>query len=863
MAGKPCFACGAAMSSPDGKSGQCANPGCPGGRRFYYCGYCREISFSLLPDRMKCFNKGCRTFNIPRSKCPTCDKISIIPFGNRTVCVNRDCTDNASVVSMCFFCSNKAFLNAPDLMFCTKGNCEHLFKRVEACSVCRANSFVVDESVCKNASCEIAGVLVESCPKCRQRTLAEDAGGSKRCLNKSCNYKGNGQVVEEQAPPDFEGTLVMPAQPKKNLPQVEDPSGALAVPAEFRATPMEPEPYGRTLVSTPPPPQNPDKPFRAPFTGKEPPKQPSTIPPAQDPTPKPVFGQQPGPAKPPAFGQQGKPPVFGQPKVEPPPQQPPPTPQNQPPPIFGRQPPPDPTPRPAANNPPPVAPTPQQRLGTSAIEDTYQFLRSTLMETEDGGTCPLYLIIGLSGSGKSTYLTFLGDILGARQQRFSWPYEGIDIKWIKVEDLLQKYRGSADPKKIQQIRVRVKDLVYDFSQDMHQKYTSKQHWPPATARDEGDETHPATYFLVTEITRHMKSVAKVITLETSGEEYEEVLRNFKSYTMGVEPKNAIQRVLLELMNDAEGFIVLLDPDNIDTDSIFRNFFMVLKEELQPRALNNFYRELGATVGSAKEGQINPNKISNMNDLLVDLAEQERRRRDFEESLENAKRIARDRLAEIFKKLEAGRDDILQAEDGKWLNTLQDTLEKQSPSMIKAAKEKVLPAGARFTGTELKERLLMYYKGLSKVCAERIDQILREQLEKTRPPQTRSSTWEIKKKYGLSDAFKIEIDARAFAERPVRRFKSLKYVNVTITKSDKYPIIWPPEMYPKRKLASSELFLRDLQDYLKLCGGCVRYYNASATGYTLLSGGAHIPGPVNTHTPINILEPLFDMLNITA
>ena len=480
---------------------------------------------------------------------------------------------------------------------------------------------------------------------------------------------------------------------------------------------------------------------------------------------------------------------------------------------------------------------------------------------DEGKASPLYLIIGLSGSGKSTYLTFLGDVLGARQQRYCFPYEGVDVKWIKVEDLLQRYRGSADPKKIQQIRARVKDLVYDFSQDMHQKYSSKQHWPPATARDEGDELHPATYFLVTEITRHMKSLAKVITLETSGEEYEEVLRNFKSYTQGVEPKNAIQRVLLELMNQAEGFIVLLDPDNIDNDAIFKNFFMVLKEELQPRALNNFYRELGQGVDVGSEGAINPQKIQDMRGLLGRLQDDDRRRREFEEQLANACRVARDRLAEIYKKLDAGNDAILNGDDGKWLRSLEETLEKQAPSMVKVAKEKVLPPGARLSATELKERLVMYYKGLSKVCADKVEPILREQLEKARPPSTRSSIWEIKKKYELSEGFKIELDASAFAERPIRRFKNLKYINVTITKSDKYPIIWPPEAYPRRKLAGSEMFLRDIQDYLKLCGGCVRYYNASATGYTLLSGGAHIPGPANTHTPINILEPLFDMLSI--
>ena len=44
-------------------------------------------------------------------------------------------------------------------------------------------------------------------------------------------------------------------------------------------------------------------------------------------------------------------------------------------------------------------------------------------------------------------------------------------------------------------------------------------------------------------------------------------------------------------------------------------------------------------------------------------------------------------------------------------------------------------------------------------------------------------------------------------------------------------------------------------------GSIRYYNASATGYSLLRDTLYVPGPENTFTPINIVEPFFDMLGI--
>ena len=59
-------------------------------------------------------------------------------------------------------------------------------------------------------------------------------------------------------------------------------------------------------------------------------------------------------------------------------------------------------------------------------------------------------------------------------------------------------------------------------------------------------------------------------------------------------------------------------------------------------------------------------------------------------------------------------------------------------------------------------------------------------------------------------------------------------------------------------------LAEIENLLKLCGGRgVRYYNASATGYSILRDTLYYPGKENTFTPINILEPIFDSLDLQA
>jgi hypothetical protein len=733
-----------------------------------------------MPDRMRCYNKACRMFDVTRGRCPSCQKISVIPYGTGTLCINRSCPDHASTVTDCFFCGGKhgqkSFLGHPDVMACTKGDCEFLLRRVETCDICGKLSWVDDEGMCRNPECEIAGKKVERCPACSLKTLARDSKGGARCLNAKCGHRG--EAVESLDQTLKSGPKLPAADPETTEATTEPPDPP--VPAVVTARPAF-----KAVLPDPPAPRTPARPTAV----------------------KPL-----APAPPPP--------------VVPPPARPP------------------------------------LRSAPAAIEEAYDLLRSTLLQGE-GKRSPLYLIIGLPGSGKTVYLTLMGAMLGFRSPRFSFPYEGVEPNWVKVEKLVARHRASTDPRRLERISARIRDLVFDFGQERYESFLAAGQWPPATAHEEEeDDARPATYFLVSEILRNMKTAADVVTLETSGEHYQEVLRNFQKYAQGAQPANATQRVLVDMMNAADGFIVLVDPDNRDNDTIFKNFFMVLKDGLRPRALNAFYNELRQSVGGPPGGAHAAEKAGDVRRLIQLIREDEQRRQRLETQFADERRALADRLAEIDRKLEAGRHEILVGEDGKWLNGMEQALAKLEPDLVRSAKEKLLPEGAEVSASQLKERILLYSRGLIRVCTDRLDRIVRGKLEPARPAQDRSATLEIKKRYDLSDSFKIEVDESSFQEREVTHFKNLKFLSMVITKSDKYPIIHPPDQYAKRKLPGCEIHLRDIQDYLKLCGGQARYYNASATGYTLLSGGAHLPGPAHTHTPINILEPLFDLLNIT-
>lgn len=793
-----CIACGRGMTLSDKRTAKCSNPGCPEGGLFFFCGYCHAPSFAMAREQMHCVNPECRSYHRKRHKCPSCQKVAIIQFGRRMICVNRECPDNRDVISMCFFCSNRAYLKEADLQFCTKGNCRYLFARVEACPACKAQSFVVDEKMCQNSGCTRAGIPVDPCPQCNQRTLSQDAGGARVCLSETCGYRSDTTL---------DATLMtMPP-----LPSSKD-DAALG---------------GGTIALNPSqsdPAYDPTRPL------------PRVIPDAKTPV---------SPLRPP----QAAPPeaLFAKPLAKaptPPPMKPPP-----PPPLPRSD-----TPRPLeAYEAPPLPPPPVEYRPKavfpagpqSGIEAVWAHLKSTFLTGK--ARSPIYLVIGLEGAGKTTYLTMIGEILRCKNDKYCFPYDGLETRWMRMDE------GVADPQRLQLLRSRVKDLVWGFAQEHYQQSLSRMHWPVQTVQEQGDDQKPTTFFLVTEIVRHHKSLGHIITLETAGEHYKEVLKQITGYMTGAPPANPTHRVLLEMMDQAEGILILLDPESPHNDAAYGNFFMVLKEELRPRALNVFSRELRGALPGQGGG-----KDADLRAVLKRLTEEESQRLQWEARFEEEKYRTSEKLREIQQALLDLNAKVLEGAEGDLLRNLESLLQKAQPGRVQEARDRAV---ADPDPDRRLRNVLRYYHGLAGICLEQLDELLRLKHKEAHGTPTESSLWEIKHKYGLSEHFKVAADSPSLAEHPVKHFRGLRNLAIVVTKADRCPIVYPPEHYPRQKLPGCWMHLRELEDYLKLCSGAIRYYNTSATGYTMLMSGMHVPGWLTSQTPINILEPLFDMMQI--
>ncbi len=178
------------------------------------------------------------------------------------------------------------------------------------------------------------------------------------------------------------------------------------------------------------------------------------------------------------------------------------------------------------------------------------------------------------------------------------------------------------------------------------------------------------------------------------------------------------------------------------------------------------------------------------------------------------------------------------------------------------------------GLDRKGAVERYYVGILQQLVKRVDLVAERLLEEAREkPEARGAATmkdvpeevferimsEIRDKYKLRPGFSVAPDVQLIEDLEVTRFRQLKHSGVVVTKADMYPIIYPPEEYPARKLQKTSIFLGEVEDYLKLCGGEVRYYNTSATGYSMLRDTRHYPGKETTLTPINVIEPIFEML----
>ncbi len=90
-------------------------------------------------------------------------------------------------------------------------------------------------------------------------------------------------------------------------------------------------------------------------------------------------------------------------------------------------------------------------------------------------------------------------------------------------------------------------------------------------------------------------------------------------------------------------------------------------------------------------------------------------------------IARDRIRQAESRLAEGDAAVFEGESGDWIRGLEETLERSSASLVSGAREKFLPPGHKLAGPALRDQLIAYYRGLLKVCVDRIDDLTRDQL----------------------------------------------------------------------------------------------------------------------------------------
>ncbi|HVY62302.1 MAG TPA: hypothetical protein VHF22_11650 [Planctomycetota bacterium] len=501
--------------------------------------------------------------------------------------------------------------------------------------------------------------------------------------------------------------------------------------------------------------------------------------------------------------------------------------------------------------------------GAASIEDALDFLLEAFIQPEGAKLpAPCHLVIGLPGAGKTTYLAMLGEMLLHRSERYHFadregrPFVDLDVRRLDLDGALDAIRRRAGPAGVKwsarSLAPRVRDLVFDFARKVYAGYIARQQWAPATRRDE-------SYFLVSELTKERRALARIVTLEASGEEYREMLRALGS--RAPTPAKPSLRCLKRLLDIAEGLIILVDPMYERNDELYHTLFLALKEDLEPRARNALKKAVRDRLAKADGAAPEAHRIERERDF-------QRRVDAYQKRLQEVRAAQEARLIGLQKVL-AAEDAMtrLNDEEVAALQHVEQLLLQIRPEEIEAGRAR-LEKHAQEKGGDGPVR--DFYGAMTKFALSQA--VLAAMAEATiGPPPVRpteagieavtATTDDVLRSVGIQAGF-IRLTREELEEQePERRFVKLRNVAIVVTKTDLYPVIHPPELFPRQRLPVTYQHLRMVDAYLRLCGGAIQYYNASATGYATFQDGMFLPGKEMSLTPINVIEPLFSMLGL--
>ncbi|MGE3853255.1 MAG: hypothetical protein AB7K09_16060 [Planctomycetota bacterium] len=491
----------------------------------------------------------------------------------------------------------------------------------------------------------------------------------------------------------------------------------------------------------------------------------------------------------------------------------------------------------------------EMQLGSASEVDfhsAFKYLQQTWINPPGQKPTPLYLVIGLAGVGKTCFLTMLGQVL--QGTRFYTPRDDIKPQLVRIES---------------RYRVFIRDLVYDFSSARFDEYLATGLWPPADIPGQTSE------FLVTELLTANGDLARLATLEISGEVYQEFLPRVAEIYQDpttVERLSPDHRIIWELMQHAEGIVVLLEgSQDINTRTqIYGQFFQAL------------YQWKSAEVRR---------KLDEQYERFLELKEE-----DYPMSLRVVARQFRDTgslsFDEFSGEVRRNAQRCMQTLEDQGINTMMmqhyaifDEL-RLYYSMVDPD---FLPLkrlqGILQNDPSLKDtsNQLQAYENFLKGFLKKFsgDKAFLEQVYQ-RKAEASSATaitddWPIFQRYvcwhyGLDESeLQLHDVAMSNASRAkgAQPFEQLRYLSIVFTKTDKDFAIYPASNFPRVVNVDWAAPLPRLGNFLTLCNGYLRYYNSSITGYSVRKDAGFQLGRRGTLTPINIAEPLLDMLTFTG
>jgi hypothetical protein len=254
-------------------------------------------------------------------------------------------------------------------------------------------------------------------------------------------------------------------------------------------------------------------------------------------------------------------------------------------------------------------------------------------------------------------------------------------------------------------------------------------------------------------------------------------------------------------------------------------------------------------------------------MIKDVRHLEETAKRKEQEFQKHRQTYTERLRKLRLRLKQGELDVLDGTEGRFLKEIERMIGEMHPEQLQKVRQVLQDRGMS------RENILAYYAGLLGMAEKEIDEIIRrselqgeggESSGGYSAEDIERALWEVRRQFHVSEDFRIDPTALQQSldqQREVRRFKWLRRISIAFTKTDMYPSTHPPENHPARNLPDCNIYLDTIANYLHLLGGSIRFYNTSTSGYSILRDTLYVPGPENTLTPINVVEPIFDMLGI--